>query len=54
MIWEERNGIIFEDHLHPFRLIIDSILARLHNWLFMGQRDPSFSSWIFDWECFVL
>lgn len=35
--------------------ILDSILLRIYSWLFVDQQreDPTFRSWIFDWDSFI-
>lgn len=51
-IWEECNRKLFEDGALEKRKVLDRILYRIFNWLFVGQQreGPSLSSWIFDWD----
>lgn len=37
VVWEERNRRTFEDHSRALRMIIDVILSKLYDWVFVGQ-----------------
>lgn len=56
LVWEERNRRTFEDQSRLSRIIIDTILSILYEWLFAGtNRDrPPFRSWIFDCDSLIL
>lgn len=48
VVWEERNGRTFEDDSGVDRIVIDAILARIYDLLFVKRERPSFHTWIFD------
>lgn len=55
-IWEERNGRTFEDKVKSRCCIMDAILSKTFNWIFVDQFSdrPSFLSWIFDWDLVIM
>lgn len=56
VVCEERNMRTFEDKSRLPRSIIDAILSKIYDWLFVDsiRKRPAFRDWIFDWDFLIM
>lgn len=56
VVWDERNRRTFDNKSRPSHVILDAILAKLYDWVFVSQKweRPTFTTWIYDWHTLIL